>query len=154
MEEHDRPQRDAGVSDAVWNQLQSDISAQEEQKRQDTLAIQRQENDVAKAHADATAKAEALERLEKQQAEKAIQKRILEQKREQARRAKAEKERLEEEIRRKKEETERQRMREEKVQMKLRQMGRCVQGFRWIKQAGGWRCGGGSHFVGDGEVGV
>ncbi len=43
---------------------------------------------------------------------------------------------------------------EAKVQQKLRQMGVCVAGFRWIKQTGGYRCAGGSHWVSDLQLGV
>ena len=35
----------------------------------------------------------------------------------------------------------------EAVMQKLRQVGNCPAGYNWTKQGGGWRCGGGSHFV-------
>ncbi|SPO07334.1 related to ECM32 - DNA dependent ATPase/DNA helicase B [Cephalotrichum gorgonifer] len=35
---------------------------------------------------------------------------------------------------------------------KLEAMGLCPAGYSWIKQEGGYRCAGGSHFVGDGDV--
>ncbi|KAH0169927.1 P-loop containing nucleoside triphosphate hydrolase protein, partial [Aureobasidium melanogenum] len=38
------------------------------------------------------------------------------------------------------------------AQQKLQSMGKCVQGFHWIKQTGGYRCAGGSHFVYDIEL--
>jgi hypothetical protein len=34
------------------------------------------------------------------------------------------------------------------VQAKLARMGRCPAGFEWFPVGDGWRCGGGSHFVG------
>lgn len=40
------------------------------------------------------------------------------------------------------------------VQVNLREMGVCVAGFCWIKQVGGYRCAGGSHFVSNSELGA
>ena len=41
---------------------------------------------------------------------------------------------------------------EKKAQEKLRKIGKCPMGFDWLKQEGGWRCAGGSHFVTDEEL--
>lgn len=41
---------------------------------------------------------------------------------------------------------------EEEVQRKLKRAGVCVQGFRWVKKEGGYKCAGGSHFVSDGDI--
>ena len=38
------------------------------------------------------------------------------------------------------------------VQEKLRQLSPCPAGFQWTQMNGGWRCGGGSHFVSDAEL--
>jgi len=57
-------------------------------------------------------------------------------------------------IRRKKVEQERLREKEVKAQRKLEKMGVCCAGFQWIKQPGGYRCAGGSHFVGDAQLGL
>lgn len=46
------------------------------------------------------------------------------------------------------------RRKDEVAQKKLREMGVCVAGFKWIKQTGGYRCAGGIHFVSDGQLGV
>lgn len=43
---------------------------------------------------------------------------------------------------------------EAKAQAALRQMGVCPVGYRWIKQASGYRCAGGSHFVGNENLGI
>jgi hypothetical protein len=37
-------------------------------------------------------------------------------------------------------------------QQALQNLGRCVMGYAWQKVSGGYRCCGGAHFVGDGEV--
>ncbi|POS78720.1 stage V sporulation protein K [Diaporthe helianthi] len=96
--------RDAGVSDAVWEQLQKDKKAEErrEQEYQSLLKAQRSASDEARD--------EIVRRL------------------------------LEEEERRRK---------EEEARKKLEENGVCPAGFAWIKQAGGYRCGGGSHYMSD-----
>ena len=43
---------------------------------------------------------------------------------------------------------------EHKVQQKLRRIGKCAAGFNWIEQENGYRCAGGSHFVGNGDLGL
>jgi hypothetical protein len=78
-------------------------------------------------------------------------------KREQARireaEAKAERERARKEIERVRlEETER-RKKEERVQLKLREMGICPMGYRWIKQGDGYRCSAGGHWVSKASLG-
>lgn len=49
---------------------------------------------------------------------------------------------------------EEQRKREQVAQRKLREMGVCVQGYRWIKQSGGYLCAGGSHYMSDNQLGL
>ena len=39
-----------------------------------------------------------------------------------------------------------------RVQQKIQMLGRCPMNFNWIRQAGGWRCAGGSHFLLDKDV--
>jgi hypothetical protein len=64
--------------------------------------------------------------------------------------AKAQYERVQDELRRIQE----LQKKEQQVQQKLSQMGVCCMGFRWIKQAGGYRCAGGSHYVSDSQLGI
>ena len=48
------------------------------------------------------------------------------------------------------EESRRQELRKQQaIKEKLRQISPCPAGFSWTKTGGGWRCGGGSHFVSD-----
>lgn len=56
-----------------------------------------------------------------------------------------------EKIRKQREQGEQSR-REQQAQAKLREMGVCVMGYRWIKQTGGYRCAGGSHWVSDAQL--
>ncbi|KAL2169396.1 hypothetical protein VTG60DRAFT_6102 [Thermothelomyces hinnuleus] len=106
----DAQQRDAGVSDEVWEQLQRDRRAQEEREAE----YRRLKRDAAAAATEA-ARARIVARL------------------------------LEEEARRREEARARER---------LRRMGRCPVGYDWIKQEGGWRCAGGSHWMSDGDLGM
>ena len=46
------------------------------------------------------------------------------------------------------------RQQEAKAQQKLREMGVFIMGYRWIKQSTGYRCAGGSHFVGNDALGL
>ncbi|EPQ56110.1 hypothetical protein GLOTRDRAFT_7992, partial [Gloeophyllum trabeum ATCC 11539] len=59
--------------------------------------------------------------------------------------------RLKEAIKRQKETKQRQ---EALVQQKIRDMGVCEQGYAWIKEEGGYRCAGGSHFLSNSEIGI
>ena len=43
---------------------------------------------------------------------------------------------------------------EEAAQQKLREIGVCPVGYRWIKQGGGYRCAGGSHYVTNAQLGM
>jgi hypothetical protein len=46
------------------------------------------------------------------------------------------------------------RQREAQAQAKLRFMGICPAGYQWIKQAGGYRCSAGGHFVTYSQLGL
>lgn len=150
--------RDSGVSDAVWHLLQADKKAAEqaakiwqeelekmEQKRQ--AAVQREEE------------ARVLsEQLARRKAKDAAEQDDLMRRREEVRlkevEARAERDRIAQALERMRQEEVRRRQQEMKAQAKLREMGVCVAGFRWIKQAGGYRCAGGSHFVTDAALGI
>ena len=153
--------RDAGVSDAIWEQLQADIIAQEEEKRkaaEEEQLLQQKIRDAGQTERDATLKAEALRRaIEESQDDegkrqslerelKSVQDRSKDIKAARARAMSALKEKLRKE--------EEMRKREQEMQEKLERSGRCPAGFAWVKQQGGYRCKGGSHFVSCGELGL
>ncbi|KAK0501724.1 P-loop containing nucleoside triphosphate hydrolase protein [Armillaria luteobubalina] len=148
--------RDLGVSDAVWNQLQLDKAAEIE-------ATKRLEEDTRKAE---EARAEAV-RQEAEEQQRALQlelaaarerdqelKREREAQRLKELRAREERERREAELQARREAEENARKEDQKAQTKLRQMGVCVAGFRWIKQGDGYRCAGGAHFVSNAALGL
>ncbi len=152
--------RDPGVSDAVWNQLQMDKAAELE-------AAKRLEEDIRKAE---EAKAEAV-RKEAEEQERArqlelaaarekdfVKQQELKRQREAQRlkelKAREERERREAELQARREAEEKARKEDQKAQAKLRQMGVCVAGYRWIRQDDGYRCAGGYHFVSNDDLGL
>ncbi|KAK5727064.1 hypothetical protein LTR15_002956 [Elasticomyces elasticus] len=110
--------RDAGVSDAVWNQLQEDRRKEEEEKRE-AVRLEQEEARLKKWLKDC---------------------------------ADAKRQRELEEIVRKRKALEEKLKQEAQMKEKLMQMGRCPVGYQWIKQGGGWRCAGGSHYMSEGEA--
>lgn len=154
----DDPPRDPGVPDEDWQQLQMDMQTSKQKEQQEAAKIRQGEEDIVKAKAVEVEKALALEMLAKQQAKDEAERQELERRREQARlaerRAHMERERLLAEMETIKAEQARRREQEVKAQKKLREMGVCVAGYRWIKQTSGYRCAGGSHWVGNGQLGL
>jgi hypothetical protein len=148
--------RDVGVSDAVWQKLQEDKREAELQSQRAAQRIQEQEEAQRLAEeAEKGAEKEAAELREiqaKNEAEALELLRLREEARIREMKAKAERERIQRELERRKQEEEERSKMEELAQSRLRQIGVCVQGFRWTKQSGGYRCAGGSHWVGDSQL--
>nr|XP_018911146.1 PREDICTED: uncharacterized protein LOC109039891 [Bemisia tabaci]XP_018911147.1 PREDICTED: uncharacterized protein LOC109039891 [Bemisia tabaci] len=151
--------RDPGVSDAVWQQLQLDMQAQKKREEQAQAEIQQQEKMLQEAQQKLK---EALEQF-KLEAEKVAEKvrgeeearrlQELEKARIRAIQLKRAQEEEERRLQALREAQQRERQREQEAQKKLRQMGVCPVGYRWIKQSSGYRCAGGSHFVSDQQLG-
>jgi hypothetical protein len=149
--------RDAGVSDVIWEQLQNDKNDAELRIRQAEQRIREQEEAhrlAEEAEKEAEKAAAALrEAHAKNEAEALELLRLREEARIREMEAKAERERIQKELKRRKQEEEQRRKKEELAQSRLREMGVCIAGFRWIKQGGGYRCTGGFHWVSDSELG-
>lgn len=122
--------RDQGVSDEVWIELErskQEFIKREEERRQIEAELKRLAEEEAKRKAE-------LERA-----------------------AAAERERIEKELRKLAEEKarmeaiqremERERQKEIQRQQQLARMGVCPAGYQWYKVGGGYRCGGGSHYI-------
>jgi hypothetical protein len=155
--ETDNADRDAGVSDAVWQQLQADIARADGEKKRREDAIQKAERSLREAAAreeERIAEAQRLEAQARDQAEQDEAKRRLEKIRLEECLAREERERWARELEAQRKAAELERKKEAKAQAALRSMGVCVAGFRWIKQSGGYRCAGGSHFVSDAQLGM
>jgi hypothetical protein len=161
-----RAVRDSGVSDEIWEQLQRDAAAEEARERAAATIIAEHAAAVDAAIAadqrDAAAVSELTRKVEEAQQSgngddgDSDERRQMAIELEQAR-IKSELERRAREaalaeLERKRREVEEERRKEAAAQTKLRRMGVCPAGFRWIKQAGGYRCGGGSHWVSDAEL--
>lgn len=150
--------RDVGVSDAVWQQLQKDKRDAELHNQRAAQKIQEQEEaHLLAKEAEKEVEKEAAELREiqaKNEAEALELIRILEEALIREMEAKAERERIHRELERRRQDEEERRKKEELAQSRLRQMGVCVAGFSWIKQGGGYRCAGGSHWVDDSQLGI
>ena len=152
-------QRDPGVSDETWLRLQANIAAEEAAQRKAHEHLLAQEREIHAQQELERAKFEEMKRLEElmRQAEQKRREELEREYEEEKRRALAAlAARQEAEERRKKamEEEERKRRREEAVQKKLRDLGVCPVGFRWIKEGSGYRCAGGSHFMSNDQLGI
>ncbi|THU96868.1 P-loop containing nucleoside triphosphate hydrolase protein [Dendrothele bispora CBS 962.96] len=151
--------RDPGVSDAIWHQLQLDKAAEEAAKKKQQEELQKAEEErreAARKEQEEIEKAKQLEmEIARQQDAARIQelKRQREQQRLREEQARRERERREAELKAQREAEERERKEEMKAQQKLREMGICPAGYRWIKQSGGYRCEAGGHFVSDAQLG-
>ncbi|KAL4912229.1 P-loop containing nucleoside triphosphate hydrolase protein [Aspergillus aurantiobrunneus] len=139
----DAVSRDDGLPDHVWMQLQEDKNAAETMETQyrtlldEERAIEKEVTELSKPPADNSDPDDEAKRQHEQRRLEELKKR-----------AKLE------ELRKKREAEEEARRKEQQVQQKLKHMGVCVAGFRWIKQASGYRCAGGSHYVSNEALGV
>ena len=153
--------RDANVSEAIWAQLQRDVKANQELEESQRAALKAVEEAVQQRKKEQSSNIERIRGLE--QARKAD---CIAQEQEDEMRREAEQLRLkavalkraqdeeEERLRQLRQDEEKRRRKEAKAQKKLREMGVCPVGFRWIKQAGGYRCAGGAHFVPDSALNI
>lgn len=150
--------RDDGVSDSTWKQLQADKQAAERYQKAQLAAIAEQEAALRAAQEQERVRLAELEQLERSQAKEAAEADELKRKREEARleeqNARITREKARAELERIRAVQEQRKKEERKVQEKLRKIGRCVAGFNWIKQDHGYRCAGGSHFVGNDALGL
>ena len=158
QEEHKPSQnvdtRDPDVSDATWQQLQADRALREKEEAAHEEAIKNAQATQAALAQQATEDTAKEEALKKQAVIDDEARRRWEEMRLKA--AEAKRKADEEALRLKKlmEERQQAQQRERKVQERLKQMGLCVAGFRWIKQSHGYRCAGGTHFVTDVQLGI
>ncbi|TGJ78341.1 hypothetical protein E0Z10_g10423 [Xylaria hypoxylon] len=153
------PQRDPGVSDEVWQELQRNIAEEKalEQAREAFIAAQEREYEAQRAAEEARLK--KLQRLEeeKRRADEKRRQEIEEELRKEMQRIEAAleaKREAEERLRKAQEEAEKKKRQETAVQKKIRDMGICSQGYRWIREGGGYRCAGGAHYLSNYALGV
>ncbi|KAG6919535.1 hypothetical protein DXG01_005125 [Tephrocybe rancida] len=150
-------QRDQGVSDAIWNHLEACKRAARERETREAeqeanlkrfIAKQAELERKQKAAAEALERAAARDEADRQEYQHQLEAARLAQKK-----AQEEKQRLTAALQAKRKREAEQKKKEEATQKKLREMGVCVQGYRWIKQPGsGYRCAGGAHFISDRQL--
>ncbi|KAF1974109.1 P-loop containing nucleoside triphosphate hydrolase protein [Bimuria novae-zelandiae CBS 107.79] len=128
--------RDPNVSDAVWEQMERDKYAAVARERAFIQARKEKEEEEKRIEELRRAEFEALYDEERRKIE---QKRI---------EAELERRRKEEEFI----EMEKQRELEKRRQTKIRKMGPCPAGYQWTRQAAGYRCSGGSHYITEDQV--
>lgn len=150
--------RDPGVTDAEWKQLQADKVGEEEAKKRVESEMKALQEKAKEAQRQADRERALQERLRKQKAKDDAEKAELMRRREEARlkeaAAREQQARAAAEREAKRKEEERLRKEDAVVQAKIRQMGVCVAGFRWIKQSDGYRCAGGAHFIDNAALGI
>lgn len=140
--------RDHGVSDEDWAQLQVDAAAAQERKRELRELRQRvQAAAGAGNNSHTSAKKQDLNGGSSTSSAKDSTRPLSE-----ADAAAREQRRRQEELARRMRAAEEARRAEKRAQAALRLAGRCPVGYAWIRQAGGWRCAGGAHFVSDYEA--
>lgn len=153
------PRRDPGVSDEVWQQLQSNIAEESAIRQAEEMFLAAKEHEFRALRDAENARLEEVQRLEEQRrlADEKRRKEIEQQLREEKRRIEAAlkaKREAEEKLRKMREEAEKKKQEDLAVQKKIRDMGICPAGYRWIKQRGGYRCGGGTHFISNSQLGI
>ncbi|KAJ5504068.1 hypothetical protein N7463_006942 [Penicillium fimorum] len=147
-------ERDAGVTDEVWYQLEKDkalaeanekehlrLKEEEEEQQKKILKLKEEEEKAARELEEAKRKADEDAKRRHEQARLQHE---LERRRQEA---------ILETLRKQQEALAEARRKEQTNQAKLQSMGLCVAGYRWIKQSGGYRCAGGFHWVSDAELG-
>lgn len=150
--------RDQGVTDEIWSQLQNDIRKQNEKDEARRQELKRLEDEARREAERQRQLAEELrlaqERLQREKEDARRKELILlakeAEKRAQAARDEAERRRRALEEAKRQQEIEHQA--EAATQRKLQSLGLCSAGFKWIKQASGYRCEAGGHFVSDHEL--
>lgn len=151
--------REDSVTNETWAQLQADKAAEVEAQQQRTEALSKAaELARLKSHEEAAAAREfqcllpsMTKKDDNDNTENQEFQHRVEQMRTKALTLKQAKDAAEKRWQRLREEDRARRKEINKVQEKLRRLGNCEMGYPWIKQSGGWRCGGGTHFVSDGE---
>jgi len=152
--------RDDGVPDAVWQQLEEDknnaeLRAKEAKENrikqeEELLAVQK----AAKEAEDTMRQYQECEEHISDETKQMELMRLRELARIREANLKAEQGRRAREIENARKAEVEKKQKEQLVQEKLKEMGVCCAGFRWIKQSNGYRCAGGSHFVSNAQIGL
>ena len=164
-------ERDLGVSDEIWAQLQADKVANDIAEKasqevilqleqsMETVGNELEESKILiqkierEKEADGSCGDESDNDSVKKERENE-EKRRREEARLRALKARLAVREAEEKLRIARVEEERKKKQEAVAQKKLRDMGICPAGFRWVKQDSGYRCTAGGHFVSNDALGM
>jgi hypothetical protein len=147
------PPRDAGVSDAIWRQIYAAKRAAADIERNAANVINTLERNLKKEANRENDEQKRLDDLEKDESAETdgSRKSDLRRQREEARlaahHARVAREKAAKELEEKKEAERQRREQEAKAQRKLKEMGVCPAGYRWVKMGTAYRCAGGAHVV-------
>ncbi|RAL15897.1 P-loop containing nucleoside triphosphate hydrolase protein [Aspergillus homomorphus CBS 101889] len=140
--------REAGVTDEDWIQLEKDkVAAKQDEKDylRMTEEMEKQTKELLSLKEKETQAARAVEEARQQQNERLRVR--FEQERVRCKMERRRQEAIARELEIKRQTLAEARRKDQATQAKLRSMGVCVQGYRWIKRPGGYKCEGGGHFV-------
>jgi hypothetical protein len=147
------PPRDVGVSDATWRQMYAAKRAAADIERNAANVINTLEQKLKKEEKQEQDEQKRLDDLEKDESAETdgSRKSDLRRQREEARlaahHARVAKEKAAKELEEKKEAERKRKEQEAKAQRKLKEMGVCPAGYRWVKMGTVYRCAGGAHVV-------
>jgi hypothetical protein len=141
----------------MWQQLQRNMAEEKALKEAEQAFLATREREYQARKVAEEAIAAELRRLEEEKrfADEKRRKEIEAQLREEQKRIEAAlkaRREAEERLRREREEAERKKREEAVIQKKIRDMGICPMGYRWIKQGGGYRCSAGGHFLSNSQL--
>lgn len=152
--------RDPGVSNEAWMKLQAARRAEQQARKEAEERLRLLEKETREADKKREEAERALKKANddlnaaKNPNERNDLMRLREQERLRHIALKEEQARIAERLEQERKEEEQRRKEEAKVQAKIRSMGICPAGYRWIKMGDGYRCGGGAHFLSNGELGI
>ena len=147
------PPRDPGVSDALWRQMYAAKRAAADIEHKAANVINALERNLKKEAKQEKAEESRLDDLEKAESAEpdGSRKSDLRRQREEARlaahHARVAREKAANELEAKKKAEQQRKAQEAKAQRKLKEMGVCPAGYRWIKMGSTYRCAGGAHEV-------
>ena len=156
----DRVERDPGVTDEIWQELQA-AKRKEAQRlnsaRDAEAALKKKKEEARRKEEELAARKRELEEQEKRARDEAERERLRKEYEKQkakelaAKRARALAER---QLRERMQQEEERKRQEAQIQQKLRSMGVCVAGYEWLPIGGGYRCAGGTHFISNARLGI
>ena len=150
--------RDANVTDEVWERLQQDKAAAQAKEQEYKQLLEQEaalQKSIAVANEQKTASTKEIvpEKATQPGADDEAKRRHEEARLRHELERRAHEAELEI-LRHKRQQEEERRRKEREAQKKLKDMGVCCMGYRWIKQALGYRCAGGSHYVSNDQLGL